>query len=94
MIPNYENLHKGSQEMADQMAIMMREKSKSEIALAIHAIVLQEEYVENLSKGQTFISVTDGERFAKKSYNFAGHGIPDRTRMSLNSLDLLRRFLK
>ena len=94
MIPNYENLHKGSQEMADQMAIMMREKSKSEIGLAIHAIVLQEEYVENLSKGQTFISVTDGERFAKKSYNFAGYGIPDRTRMSLNSLDLLRRFLK
>jgi len=94
MIPGYENLKKGSQEMADRMAIMIRENSKSELGLAIHAVVLQEEYVENLSRGQTFISITDGERFAKKSYNFAGYGIPDRTRMSLNSLDLLRRFLK
>ena len=92
-IPNYKTLKEGSSEMADQMALMIREKSKSEIGLAIHAIVLQQEHVENLSKGQTFISITDGKRFARKSYNFAGYGIPDRTRMSLNALDFLRRFL-
>ena len=34
--------------------------------------LVKEEYVENVSRGQTFSSITDGERFAKKSYNFGG----------------------
>ena len=34
-IPNYKALKEGSSEMADQMALMIREKSKSEIGLAM-----------------------------------------------------------
>ena len=53
-----------------------------------------DESAENLAKGQTFVSITDGKQFRDRSYDFGGRGIPDRTRMSFNAIDLVRLVLE
>ena len=45
---------------------------------------------ENLRAGNTYIAVADEQRISRRVYNFAGPGLPDRTRASLHALDLLR----
>ena len=46
--------------------------------------------VENLGSGKTYISVVGQDWERNRTYNMAGRGQPDRTRASLNTLDLLR----
>lgn len=45
---------------------------------------------ENLRAGNTYIAVADRQGISRRAYNFAGPGLPDRTRASLHALDLLR----
>ena len=45
---------------------------------------------ENLRAGNTYIAVADRQGISRRAYNFAGPGLPDRTRASLHTLDLLR----
>ena len=66
----------------------------SDLGVALHAIPDPDESAENLAKGQTFVSITDGEQFRDRSYDFGGRGIPDRTRMSFNAIDLVRLVLE
>ena len=47
----------------------------------------------NLARGQTCISLTDGANFNTRSYNLGGRGGPDRTRMSLNAISMIRTVL-
>ena len=78
--------------LTDLLARAVRARSGTDLGLAVH-VMPQDEGVENLSRGRTFISVTDGERLARREYSIAGRGTPDRTRLSLNALNLLREFL-
>jgi hypothetical protein len=59
----------------------------------LHAVADPEEKAENLGEGKTFVSITDGKGFKSSSYSYAGRGLPDRTRMSLNAIELVRHAL-
>jgi len=79
--------------LTDELAYAVRFGSGSDYGLALHAYSDPSEKVENLGAGETYISVTDGRKFKRRTYNYGGRGTPDRTRMSLNALDLLRSVL-
>lgn len=76
------------------LARAIRVYSGSDLGVALHAIPDPDENSENLAKGQTFVSITDGDQFRDRSYDFGGRGIPDRTRMSFNAIDLVRLVLE
>ena len=80
-------------ELARALAGAVRRGAESDIGLALHAVPESEEHVENLARGQTYIAVTDGAGFRTQTYAYAGRGRPDRTRMSLNAVELLRTAL-
>ena len=80
--------------LTQTLAMAIRVYSGSDLGVALHAIPHPGEDAQNLAKGQTFVSITDGEQFRDRSYDFGGRGIPDRTRMSFNAIDLLRLVLE
>lgn len=61
--------------------------------IAIHCTQEKCDMSENLGKGQTVVAVSDGLRSKTRTYNFAGRGRPDRTRLSMNVMELMRRVL-
>ena len=79
--------------LARELAQAVREHAESSLGLAVLAIPESTDTAENLAKGQAFVAVTDGEKSKDRSYNFAGSGLPDRTRLSLNAIDLVRHIL-
>ena len=80
-------------ELAKALAGAVRDGAESDVGLALHAVPESELHVENLARGQTYIAVTDGAGFRTRTYAYAGRGRPDRTRMSLNAVELLRTAL-
>lgn len=77
-------------QLTDELAWAVRAQAQCHIGLALHAVADPADKAENLARGQTFISVTDGKGFKNRTANIAGRGRPDRTRMSLNAMGLLR----
>ncbi len=77
-------------ELTDELAWAVRSQAKCHLGLALHAIADPTDKAENMAKGQTFISVTDGKGFKNRTTNMAGRGRPDRTRMSQNAMGLVR----
>ncbi|MCI0870118.1 MAG: CinA family nicotinamide mononucleotide deamidase-related protein [Chloroflexi bacterium] len=73
-----------------ELAWAARAMSGSDFGLALHAVPNPGEQAENLARGQTFIAVTDGSGSRSRVYNYGGRGRPDRTRMSLNAIELVR----
>ena len=86
----YGDLIKEPFALVDELAWAVRVRAKSDFGVALHAVPDLDDKAENLAKGQTYISLTDGNSFRHRTYNMAGRGRPDRTRMSLNALDLVR----
>ena len=80
-------------ELARALAGAVRGGAESDVGLALHAVPESEQHVENLARGQTYIAVTNGAGFRTRTYAYAGRGRPDRTRMSLNAVELLRTAL-
>ena len=76
-----------------ELALAIRARAESRFGLALHAISDDQRHVENLASGQTYVAVTDGTGSMSRTYNYAGRGRPDRERMSLNALELLRQVL-
>ena len=76
--------------LADELAWAVRAYAKADLGLALHGVPDPGDMAENLARGLTVISITDGKRFRNRSYNSAGRGRPDRTRMSLNAIELVR----
>ncbi|MCH8207299.1 MAG: CinA family nicotinamide mononucleotide deamidase-related protein [Chloroflexi bacterium] len=76
--------------LTQELAWCVREKTESDLGLAVHTIPDPDERVENLAAGQTYISVTDGKDFRSRTYPYGGRGRPDRTRMSLNAIEQVR----
>ena len=79
--------------LTDELAQAIRARAESDLGLALHAVPDPQERAENLAGGQTFVSVTDGVGFRSRTYNYGGRGLPDRTRMSLNAIELVRMAL-
>ena len=79
--------------LTEELAWSIRARSESDLGLALHAISAPDDRAENLAGGQTFVSVTDGTTFRNRAYSYGGRGRPDRTRMSLNAVELLRTAL-
>lgn len=79
--------------LTDELASAVRIESRSNYGLALHAYSDPLEKAENLGAGETYISVTDGSKYRRRTYSYGGRGIPDRIRMSLNALELLRSVL-
>ena len=46
-----------------------------------------------VSATDTYMSVTDGKAFRRLSYNSAGRSVTDRTRLSLNAMEMMREAL-
>jgi hypothetical protein len=65
----------------------------SDLGLALHAIPDPESAIQNLARGETYISLTDGRTFSRRTSTMAGRGAYDRTRMTLSAIDLLRTAL-
>jgi nicotinamide-nucleotide amidase len=76
--------------LTNELALAVRAQSGSDLGLALYSIPDLTDRSENLARGQTFLSITDGNGFKTRLYNMAGRGRPDRTRMSFNALALVR----
>ena len=76
--------------LADGLAAGIRAQTGAALGLAVHSVPEGGNPTENLSEGRTYISVSSGSGTSQREYNYAGPGLPDRTRASLNALDLLR----
>ena len=76
--------------LTDELARAVRAQAESDFGLALHATSHPDEQAENLAQGQTFVSITDGTSFKRRFYSYGGRGLPDRTRMSLNAIELVR----
>jgi nicotinamide-nucleotide amidase len=79
--------------LTDELARAAREHSGCDFGLALHAIADPDSNIENLARGQMHISLTDGKRFLQRESMSAGRGAYDRSRMTLNAIDLLRTAL-
>lgn len=76
-----------------ELSVAVRTRTGSAFGLAVHGVADLDDTSENLGRGQTYMSLTDGAKSKTRSYNYAGRGRPDRTRLSLNAVDLVRRAL-
>jgi nicotinamide-nucleotide amidase len=79
--------------LTDELAWSVRKQAGADFGLALHAIADPDSNIQNLAHGQTYISLTDGNRFTQRTSTMAGRGAYDRTRMTLNAIDLLRTVL-
>ncbi len=89
----YEELKRDGAALADALASAVRVESGAALGLAVHSVPGDAAASENLNTGMTYISVAYNYRLSRRSYNFAGPGLPDRTRSALNALQLLRVML-
>ena len=79
--------------LTEELAWAVRRQAGSDLGLAVYGVVDPQDRAENLARGQTFLSATDGEGFRSRSYPFGGRGRPDRTRLSFNAVELVRMAL-
>ncbi len=88
-----EELLKAPIALTDQLAWAVRQQSGSNIGLALHATTDPTSKIQNLARGQAYVSVSHGDTFLRRESTSAGRGAYDRSRMTLNALDLLRTAL-
>jgi len=88
-----EGLIKDPVALTDELAWSARANSGCDFGLALHAIADPDSKIQNLARGQTYVSFTNGQNFLRRESTSAGRGAYDRTRMTLNAIDLLREAL-
>jgi len=79
--------------LTDALAMAVRAQAGADLGVAVHGVPDPDDHAENLAKGQTYISVTDGANVRRRTFNLSGRGRPDRTRISLDVLALVRAAL-
>jgi len=79
--------------LTDELARSVRTQSGCDFGLALHGVTDPDSKIQNLARGQTYISLSDGQRILRRESTSAGRGAYDRSRMTLNALDLLRAAL-
>lgn len=90
---NIDALSKDPVALTDALALGVRAQSDADFGLALHAITDPDNKIQNLARGQMYISLTDGKRYLRRESASAGRGAYDRSRMTLNAIDLLRTAL-
>ena len=83
----------GPAELAGRLALSVRSQAEADLGIAVHGVPDPSDRAENLAKGQTYIAVTDGANVRRRTFNLSGRGRPDRTRISLDALALVRAAL-
>ena len=68
-------------------------QSGADVGLAVMCFPESDAKVFNLSPGETFIIVYDGNEFKDYRLKFGGRGRPDQLRASMYALDALRRYI-
>ena len=93
--PNWpaEEVRADPETLAEALAWAVRAQADTDLGLALHAVADPDERAENLARGQTFVAITDGKGFRRRKYSYGGRGRPDRERMSLNAVELVRMAL-
>ena len=79
--------------LTDELARAARELSGCDFGLALHGVADPNSKIQNLASGQAYFSLTDGKTFLRRESASAGRGAYDRSRMTLNAIDLLRTAL-
>ncbi len=77
----------------DELAWSVRQQAACDYGLALHARVDPGSHLQNMGRGATYISLTDGRSFKRTAATIAGRGQYDRSRMTLGAIDLLRTAL-
>lgn len=90
---NIDALSKDPVALTDALALGVRTQSSSDFGLALHAITDPDSKIQNLASGQMHISLTNGKQHLRRDATSAGRGAYDRSRMTLNAIDLLRTAL-
>jgi len=83
----------GGEALTAELARAIRLQAGADLGLALHGVQDPDDTAENLGKGRTVISITDGNALRSRVYESAGRGSPDRTRMSINAVELVRKAL-
>lgn len=76
-----------------RLAHKIRLQAGADLGLALHGVQDPKDTAQNLAKGRTVITITDGNSLRSRIYESAGRGIPDKTRMSINAVELVRMAL-
>ena len=76
--------------LTDALARAVRVCSAADLGVAVHVVPGVGQQSENLGQGMTYISVASQDGMRNRVYHYGGRGRPDRIRISLNALDLLR----
>jgi nicotinamide-nucleotide amidase len=90
---DFEALEKDPLALTDALAVAARVRSGADFGLALHAVTEPDDNIQNLARGEMYVSLTDGEKFLRRQALSAGRGAYDRSRMTLSALDLLRTAL-
>lgn len=77
----------------NKLAEAVRAYAGADIGLAVHGVPEPGDMSQNLARGATYISVTDGCRSDLRVFNSAGRGSPDRARTGMYALGFLRAAL-
>jgi nicotinamide mononucleotide (NMN) deamidase PncC len=80
--------------LTEEAAWAVRKQGGSDLGVALHAVPDPNGQLANMSLGQTYITVTDGEHFLNQSNTVAGRSTHDRSRMTLAAVDLIRQYLE
>jgi nicotinamide-nucleotide amidase len=90
---NVDAILKDAPRLTDELARAARELSGCDFGLALHAVADPNTKIQNLASGQAYVALTDGKKLLRRESASAGRGVYDRSRMTLNALDLLRTAL-
>ncbi len=83
----------GPEELAAMLSMSVRAQARADLGVAVHGVPDPADRAENLARGRTYIAVTDGANVRRRTFNLSGRGRPDRTRISLDALALVRAAL-
>ena len=90
---NLDAVEKDPLALTDAFALGARTQAAADFGLALHAVADPDSKIQNLARGQMYIALTDGQKFSRRESMSAGRGAYDRSRMTLNAIDLLRTAL-
>ena len=60
--------------LTDELAWSVRKQTGCDLGVALHAIPDPASDIQNLARGQTYISATDGRNFMQRTSTMAGRG--------------------
>ncbi len=79
------------------LARRVREKTGADLGLAVHGVPGDEKPAENLARGTSYLAfngVIGGQNVLReRTYSYAGRGLSDRRRLTLNALNVVRDVL-